>query len=387
MKITVPFIYAATIVKPRCRVPSFAYIKDSIKVDIKEVDAELVPVAFKVGKKLTRWDGKNLYRESNDSNAKHSSGKVSIEEVVNNTNPNLNYIQNDLHPFARVWDCFDMGDLTFIHGNNRGTSNLRNCERASKNVQYKGAVQHREWVEDNKDKVIAKIKNIANDLLVVDGFLLTKTDGEPYYYCQTFGLGHNHGGTGLFIGATPRNSKLEKFGFNASQYDEAVAYVSEKSTTRGDDNNLPIDTNCGQKIEVLIPQAVTLKKPEPLKQTLFLVRGISGSGKSTTANKLSSTVVEADMFFVDDQYRYKYNHAYIKDAHKWCQMEVKRKLLAGASVAVANTFIRKWELEPYLAMAKEFGVEVEIITCKGDYNNIHGVPDNVIARMKENFEP
>ena len=60
-----------------------------------------------------------------------------------------------------------------------------------------------------------------------------------------------------------------------------------------------------------------------------------------------------------------------------------RSLLAdGRNVVVANTFTRRWEYEPYLKMCDD----VEIVVARGNYQNIHGVPDNVVERMRERFE-
>jgi len=37
-------------------------------------------------------------------------------------------------------------------------------------------------------------------------------------------------------------------------------------------------------------------------------------------------------------------------------------------------------------MAKELDVRFEILTAKGEFQNTHGVPEEVIARMKNNWE-
>ncbi|MEZ9733277.1 AAA family ATPase [Vibrio cyclitrophicus] len=80
------------------------------------------------------------------------------------------------------------------------------------------------------------------------------------------------------------------------------------------------------------------------KQKLTLIRGIPGAGKTTMASKLDARLVEADMFFVDKDGKYSHCPQYIKDAHAWCRLEMKRLLRAGYDVVVANTFIKGWEL-------------------------------------------
>ncbi|ELA8085001.1 TPA: ATP-binding protein [Vibrio vulnificus] len=122
------------------------------------------------------------------------------------------------------------------------------------------------------------------------------------------------------------------------------------------------------------------------KQTLTLVRGLPGSGKSTYAKILDAILVEADQFFIDKNDNYQYDPALIKNAHAWCQLETKRLLRAGFDVVVANTFVKNWEMSFYKSLADEMNVLFEVIEINGKYQNIHGVPDAVIARMSKQFE-
>ncbi|HCG6132057.1 MULTISPECIES: ATP-binding protein [Vibrio] len=122
------------------------------------------------------------------------------------------------------------------------------------------------------------------------------------------------------------------------------------------------------------------------KQKLTLVRGLPGSGKSTYAKTLDAILVEADQFFIDKNDNYQYDPALIKTAHAWCQLETKRLLRAGFDVVVANTFVKNWEMSFYKSLADEVNVSFEVIEINGKYQNIHGVPDAVIARMRKQFE-
>lgn len=122
---------------------------------------------------------------------------------------------------------------------------------------------------------------------------------------------------------------------------------------------------------------------------LAIIRGLPGSGKSTMARNLpgykNMDHWEADMFF-EQNGRYQFDPNKIKEAHQWCQSNVRRSLEAGRSVVVSNTFVRKWEVDPYLTMARELNVPVEILTATGNYRNVHDVPDEVVERMRENWE-
>ena len=129
-----------------------------------------------------------------------------------------------------------------------------------------------------------------------------------------------------------------------------------------------------------------------MEKVLYIVRGIPGSGKSTFAKTLVKKDYchkEADMFFVDREGNYNFNPSKIKDAHKWCQEEMDFLMrLEHSPVAVSNTFTQEWEMEPYFELAKTYGYKVFSIVVENRHEgtNQHGVPDEVLTKMRERFE-
>ena len=130
---------------------------------------------------------------------------------------------------------------------------------------------------------------------------------------------------------------------------------------------------------------------------LILIRGLPGSGKSTLAQMIRTAFgrgsrdeyadhYEANMYFIGEDQQYKFDPSKIKRAHEWCQEVTRQSLFSGYDVIVSNTFVKQWEIQPYLDMAKEFGAQVQLIECKGNFGSIHGVPEATIEKMRAGWE-
>lgn len=127
---------------------------------------------------------------------------------------------------------------------------------------------------------------------------------------------------------------------------------------------------------------------------LYIVRGLPGSGKSTLAEELMrgfrSMGFHASRHEADDYFmrrgKYCFDQTKLNEAHAFCQRGVDFAMQAGEIVAVANTFTRRWEMEPYLKMAKKYGYRVTELTCNGRHGNTHNVPEEAIQRMAARWE-
>lgn len=128
---------------------------------------------------------------------------------------------------------------------------------------------------------------------------------------------------------------------------------------------------------------------------LILVRGISGSGKSTFAKKLKGILettnhkvvhYETDDYFMNNGV-YKFNP---DNVHKYHTENQKRTFNALNNphidvVIVSNTFVKLWELKPYMEYALNNNVKVLVYEMAQEFKNIHDVPSEHIERMKNRF--
>ena len=129
-----------------------------------------------------------------------------------------------------------------------------------------------------------------------------------------------------------------------------------------------------------------------MDQTLYIIRGAAGSGKSTFVEDVLFPLHGTDLVHVEaDQWwilqDIEWDPKRLMEAHRWCRETVDECLSKGKHVAVANTFIRQWEIAPYREIAERHGVRThEIILC-GERESVHGVPVDKILHMRNSIEP
>lgn len=129
---------------------------------------------------------------------------------------------------------------------------------------------------------------------------------------------------------------------------------------------------------------------------VFIIRGLPGSGKTTLAElilesytELNSGWYEADQFFENLGH---FDPKLLPEAHNYCRLGFEQDVKfflersIDSCVIVSNTFTQKWEMQPYLDICKKFGIEPQIITCKGNFKSVHNVPEATIEKMRKRWE-
>ncbi len=146
-------------------------------------------------------------------------------------------------------------------------------------------------------------------------------------------------------------------------------------------------------------------------RTMYIMRGLPGSGKSTAAQALFDKLYTDDMWLLDneaifstDNYwlrpdgYYDFNPSRLGEAHAWNQEQVRKAVEEYfiPFVIVDNTNIRLTHMLPYVQLAERNRWDVQYVVPETPWawdveecakRNAHGVPLAAVQRMKDQFEP
>lgn len=242
---------------PRCRKYRYRGCEEFIHVNLKEVPMADLKLAFEdnsySGKgKIYFYRGKLWCKEQMYHGATEYGCKTALEWLV--------------------W-CHEHCSTFFKSGFDR---------------EYRG--------EDTSREAVVKLaRSSMRGYILVDGELYGQT-AEPRYVINTFGLGHNHGGTGMFC-EYHYNPNIRKDNyFSALQGDRAVAYANKVASGRGDTKDV------GKFKPFIICHMPELVKVKPNKQhgngnsfLNALENVISGSDSATEAALLCMAITVRDM--------------------------------------------------------------------------------------------
>lgn len=213
-------------------------VKDVFKVEVEEVTEQDFPVAFIV------HDYQNVYEDTKSYNDFNGDGKFKMFSEKIRTHDGKLYKPVRVTHGSAISLIFETLDYV--------------KERIEDREPYwKGGEEFTEVSvikSDNKSEVESEIIKRASNYIIFDGKVWERC-GEPMYNITTFGLGHNHGGTGFFIQYYYNPNISNKNYFNALEREKAIAYGKQVALNRGDTNSVE---GMGEHdiIEVLMPEMV-----------------------------------------------------------------------------------------------------------------------------------
>lgn len=103
-----------------------------------------------------------------------------------------------------------------------------------------------------------------------------------------------------------------------------------------------------------------------MTKRVIILRGISGSGKTTYRHKKfpDAPYVSSDDFFINRYGIYEYDRGKLGKAHNYCLREFIEWITEGNPdvLVVDNTNTRVAEIAPYYAVAECYGYKPEVLT-------------------------
>jgi len=144
--------------------------------------------------------------------------------------------------------------------------------------------------------------------------------------------------------------------------------------------------------------------------TLYITRGLPGSGKSSAITKHIALMAVAKYgdgcpfptfkYFEADYYHgspYNWKQENQSAAHLYCRLSVQAAINNGIEeVYVGNTNIKQKDYQNYIDYATANGYDVKFLMPDTPWamdvdecfaRNVHKVPKETIQRMKDSFEP
>ena len=226
MKIKTWIKYEEGYIPPRCRKMRYKECEEYVDINLKEV----APAEFQLAFEDNSYSGKGkIY---------FYKGKLWVKRKM----PNINIIEDLRERGYEVKSALDFLIYAREH-----------CST------YFFSSWDRERGEDtSRDAVIKRARADMRCVILVDGELYEQT-AEPRYVVNTFGLGHNHGGTGMFVEYHYNPNIRNDNYFSALDGDAAVEYAN-KVAGRGDTKDV------GRFEKMIVVHMPEIVKIRPQKQ-------------------------------------------------------------------------------------------------------------------------
>ena len=221
MKIKTWIKYEESYLPPRCRKLRYRECEDYVNVNLKEVAPEETKLAFE---------------------DKSYSGKGKIYYYK-----------------RKLWSKVKLGHFMCYPEEHGIKTPLEELKYVNENCSIYFPRGWRDGEHPDKKRMLTAAREAIKNYVLIDGELYEQT-AEPRYCINTFGLGHNHGGTGLFVDYHYNPNIRKDNYFSALDGDAAVEYANNVAARRGDTNDV------GKFEKMIVVHMPELVKVKPKKQ-------------------------------------------------------------------------------------------------------------------------
>lgn len=128
-----------------------------------------------------------------------------------------------------------------------------------------------------------------------------------------------------------------------------------------------------------------------MKRNLIILKGVSGSGKSTFSHLIAypCCICTADDFFTDKEGNYNFDVAKMGQAHKACQAKFDDALKDDiiTNIVIANTNTKPSDYKYYVDKAEKAGFNISYVILENRHGNkdIHNVPEETLQRQEQSI--
>jgi len=223
MDINVKFQYTKDWIPPRCRKPRPGRFDSEVTVTLKEVKATEAPWACIV------YAHRRYYFEYPVNPIRFYDGHF-YERAMTDMRVDRSHMMTDSYGKHVYWADYD-DNRPYQRRGMRIDEVIDKISRC--HDDYVEGISSPYFAGKSEEENASDIKWWADRYLIVNGEVWEKV-GEPRYVVQTFGLGHNHGGTAWFCTYGYNQNISKDAYFNANEFERMVEHYFDVALGRGD---------------------------------------------------------------------------------------------------------------------------------------------------------
>lgn len=240
---TIPTSWLDSYVPARKRLPRAKIIDGTAEYTIPMLTTDEAPVAFIIHDK--DWVRRSMERDD----VEYCDVNTMVYTWDNKLWTPVLEASKHACGTAAPWDIEAMEKEIAYQGGKLDLFGNRYCAYNDEPIRDMDSV-----LKESKEAKTLRVQEIASQYIIING-LVCWTIGEPLYVVVTFGLGHNHGGTGAFIETHYNPNISHKNYFRSDEREKCIEYANAVAAGRGDTESIGHFLE-HRNIEVVMPTCI-----------------------------------------------------------------------------------------------------------------------------------